>query len=306
MRYHQAILISCEVPWDAREQLLEDVFRAELRHVLAQGFRDLYIFGTAGEGYAVDTARFRRVLEVFREETRGENVFPQVGVIGLSTAAVVERLAFAYDGGFRMFQISLPAWGALNDAEMSRFFRDVCGTFPDARFLHYNLGRSKRILTPADYRRIADEVPNLAATKNTGLTIHQTANLLRTVPELQHFLSEYMFPIGCMQGECSMLSSLGPMLPARTQELFELGRTRQVEKLFRLHAEYLRVAEDVLAPMRRREMMDGAYDKVLKRLGGVPMPLELLSPYDSFSEEVYEECRRILETHSGWARRTSA
>ena len=168
-----------------------------------------------------------------------------------------------------MFQISLPAWGALNDAEMLRFFRDVCGTFPDARFLHYNLARAKRVLTPADYRRIADEVPNLAATKNTGLTIHQTANLLRTVPELQHFLNEYMFPIGCMQGECSILSSLGPMLPARTQELFEYGRTGQVEKLFRLHAEYLRVAEDVLAPMCRREMIDGAYDKVLKRLAGV-------------------------------------
>jgi dihydrodipicolinate synthase/N-acetylneuraminate lyase len=302
LRYHQAILISCEVPWDEREQLLEDIFRAELRHVLAQGFRDLYVFGTAGEGYAVDTARFRSVVEVFHEETRGEGVFPQVGAIGLSTAAIVEKLAFAYDAGFRMFQISLPSWGALNDAELLRFFRDVCGTFPDARFLHYNLARAKRVLTPADYRRIADEVPNLAATKNTSLTIHQTANLLKAVPELQHFLSEYMFPVGCMQGECSILSSLGPMLPAKTRELFEYGRTGQVEKLFRLHAEYIRVAEAVLAPMRRCEMMDGAYDKVLKRLGGVPMPLRLLSPYDCFSEQVYEECRRILDTYPDWTR----
>ncbi len=53
--------------------------------------------------------------------------------------------------------------------------------------------------------------------------------------------------------------------------------------------------------MRRRTMMDGAYDKVLKRLGGVPMPLRLLSPYDSFPEEIYEECRRILDSYPGWA-----
>ncbi|MCE5308628.1 MAG: dihydrodipicolinate synthase family protein [Acidobacteriales bacterium] len=301
MRYHQAILVSCEVPWDEKERLLEDVFRAEVRHVLALGFRDLYVFGTAGEGYAVDAARYRDVLALFREETRGDGVFPQVGAIGLSTAVILERLTLAYDAGFRMFQISLPSWGALNDSEVLRFFRDVCGTFPDARFLHYNLGRTKRVLAPADYRRIAGEVPNLAATKNTGLTIRETSELLRLAPEMQHFLSEYMYPAGCMQGECSMLSSLGPMMPAKTKELFEYGRTGQVEKLFRLHAEYVRVAEAVLAPMRRRPMMDGAYDKVLKRLGGVPMPLRLLSPYDCFSEEVYEECRRILDAHPGWA-----
>ena len=41
-RYHQAILVSCEVPWDDREQLLEDVFRLEVRQTLARGFNDLY------------------------------------------------------------------------------------------------------------------------------------------------------------------------------------------------------------------------------------------------------------------------
>ena len=30
-------------------------------------------------------------------------------------------------------------------------------------------------------------------------------------------------------------------------------------------------------------------------LAGVPMPLRLLSPYDGFPEEVFNECRRILE-----------
>src|SRR6187399_1327951 len=55
-RYPQAILISCEVPWDENEQLLEDVFRQEIRHAL-DSFSHVYIFGTAGEGYAVDTPR---------------------------------------------------------------------------------------------------------------------------------------------------------------------------------------------------------------------------------------------------------
>jgi dihydrodipicolinate synthase/N-acetylneuraminate lyase len=298
LRYQQAILVSCEIPWDEEERLIEPVFRQAIRHTLAD-FNNLYIFGTAGEGYAVDTPIFQHIVEIFYEETRGENIFPQVGVIGLSTATVRERIAYAYKAGFRTFQISLPCWGALNDREMMRFFMDVCGSFPDCRFLHYNLLRARRLLTPEDYRRVADVVPNLVATKNTGLTFLTLAELMRRTPEIQHFLSETMFPTGCLHGECSILSSFGPMLPKPAKKLFEYGRSGDFANLFRFQKDYLEMVEAVIVPMRRHSLIDGAYDKVLMRLGGVDMPLRLLSPYESFSEDVFEECRTIL--HSKFA-----
>jgi len=300
-RYPQAILISCEIPWDERENFLEEVFRQEVRHTLAAGFRHVYVFGTAGEGYAVDLPRFRRIVEVFREETAQDGVHAQVGVIALSVAQFRERLAIAHAAGFREFQISLPSWGALNDAEVMRFFVDVCSSYPDSKFLHYNLARTKRVLAGPDYRRIAAACPNLVATKNTGTTVHGTMDLLREAPELQHFLGEAMFPTGCLFGECSLLSSFGPMFPAPTHRLFGYGVNREWDKLFPFQAEYLTAVEEVIAPLRRQPLIDGAYDKALVRLGGVPMPLRLLSPYDSFSEDVFEECRRILETrYASW------
>ncbi|MDQ3254631.1 MAG: dihydrodipicolinate synthase family protein, partial [Acidobacteriota bacterium] len=205
MRHNQTILVSCEVPWDEQEQLDESIFRQEIRHFISLGFRDMYIFGTAGEGHAVDTSRFVRIVKVFREETVQEGITAMVGVIGLSTANIVERLRIAYDAGFRYFQISLPSWGMLDEVETMRFFRDVCGAFPDSKFLHYNLLRSRRLLAAAEYRRIVDEIPNLVATKNTGTTVPGTLELMKTVPELQHFFGEAMFPTGCLIGECSLL-----------------------------------------------------------------------------------------------------
>ena len=294
-RYPQAILISCEIPWDEHENFLEDDFRLQVRHALTAGFRHVYTFGTAGEGYAVDLPRFARIAEVFREETRVESVHAQIGVIALSVAQVRERLRIAYDIGFREFQISLPSWGVLNDTEMLRFFVDVCSTFPDAKFLHYNLMRTKRLLNGADYRRIADEVPNLVATKNTGTTVQGTMELLGNAGDLQHFLGEAMFPTGCLHGECSLLSSFGPLFPKRTHQLFEYGCTKQWDQLFPYQAEYLTGVEEVIAPLRRQALIDGAYDKMLVRLAGVPMPLRLLSPYQSFSEETFLECKRILD-----------
>jgi dihydrodipicolinate synthase/N-acetylneuraminate lyase len=293
-RYPQAILVSCEVPWDENEQLIEDVFRREVRMVLEQ-FNHLYIFGTAGEGYAVDTPRFQQIVRVFYEETRGNDIHPMVGVIALSTANFIERIGFAYDVGFRVFQISLPAWSALNDQEMMTFFRDVCGAFPNAQFLHYNLPRTKRVLTGADYRRLIDAIPNLVATKNTGGGLERAADLVTNAGELQHFFGEQNFPHGCMYGECALLSSFGPMSPHKAKALFDAGQAGDLVNLFKLQKEFHDMLYGVLGPLLAEGRIDGAYDKLLVRLGGLEtMPLRLLSPYQGFSEEQYQVCKRTL------------
>ena len=305
-RYPQTVLVSCEIPWDENEQLLEDVFRREVRTVLKH-FNHLYIFGTAGEGYAVDTARFQQIVRVFHEETRDDEVHPMVGVIGMSTANIVERLTFAHGVGFRTFQISLPPWQALNDTELMTFFQDVCGTFPDSKFLHYNLPRTKRVLEGADYKRLVETIPNLVATKNTGGGMPRAADLLRQVPELQHFLGEANFPHGCLYGECSILSSFGTMTPDKVWELFEAGRTKQLDRLFRLQQGFHNLLTDVIGPLLAKQRIDGAYDKVIKRLGGFEeMPLRLLSPYQGFTEEEYQTSKRIFEEkYGGWRAKPS-
>ena len=60
-RYPSTVMVSVVCPWDDAEQLDEGVFRREIRHAVDAGFRRIYVFGTAGEGYAVDSERFRRV-----------------------------------------------------------------------------------------------------------------------------------------------------------------------------------------------------------------------------------------------------
>ncbi len=301
-RYHQTVLASCEIPWDEREQLLEDVFRHEVRLVLKQGFNDLYIFGTAGEGYAVDSARFRQIVTIFAEETLGGAARPMVGVIGLSTANIIERLAVAHQLGFRVFQISMPSWGALNDTEVLTFFRDVCGAFPDSQFLHYNLPRVKRVLNGRDYRRIADAVPNLVATKNTGGGSQRAVDLMSNAPDLQHFFGEDNFLTGIQFGECSLLSSFGPMVPRLAWEYFRAGingeKVRQVE----LHHVFVSLLNDIFGPLLLQDRIDGAYDKLIVRLGGMDeMPLRLLSPYQGFGEAEFQNCRQILmERYAEW------
>jgi dihydrodipicolinate synthase/N-acetylneuraminate lyase len=223
-------------------------------------------------------------------------------VIAQSTATCVERIGLAYDLGFRMFQIALPSWGRLTDAETLTFFADICGTFPDSRFLHYNVGRAARLLQPADYRRVADRVENLVATKITGSDLRAAIELLSVVPELQHFFVD-LFPAVCGYGECSLLGAAAPMYPARTRELFELGCAGRYDALMRLHGELAAIDREILAPVRGLGLMDGAYDKLRVRLGGIGnFPLRLLSPYATISEDQYRQCARLAAGHREWLR----
>ena len=298
-RYRQAVLASCEIPWDENYELIETTFREEVSATIANGFNNLYIFGTAGEGYAVTVSQFSEIVSLFREETSAEGVFPMVGVIGMSTAQVVEKIAAAHDQGFRTFQISLTPWGELSDTEYITYFTDVCGSFPDSEFLHYNLPRPKRVLVVDDYKRLQDVVPNLVATKYTSASPGECARLVAET-DIQHFLGEGNFPFGCLYGECSLLTSLGAIMPGRTHEYFSYGVDRDFPNLFQAYAKTMLIIDDLIE-VTGRPAIDGAYDKMIVRASGIDMPLRLLSPYESFSEEVFETfVSRLKEKHGDW------
>jgi dihydrodipicolinate synthase/N-acetylneuraminate lyase len=294
-RYPSVMLAACPTAWDEDYRLDEHMFRREVQLVIETGFDHLYVFGTGSEGYAVDTARFTQVARAFWEEAN--RAHPMIGVIGLSTGNIVERLRIAYDIGFREFQVSLPSWGPLNDDELLRFFVDVCGTFPDAVFLHYNLPRTKRVLNGTEYARLIREVPNLVATKNTAGGLPVADDLLRNSSELMHFMGEGNFPHGAMLGSVGLLATMGELTPGLCREYFDAGTRRDVEPLFRLQTDFERISADLWSVGRKGIHMDGAYDKMLTKLGMLPeFPLRLLSPYQSFTDEDYEAMKAVLDS----------
>jgi dihydrodipicolinate synthase/N-acetylneuraminate lyase len=294
-RYPSCMLAACPTAWDDDERLDEHTFRREVALVIETGFDHLYVFGTGSEGYAVDTARFTQVARAFWAEA--SRAHPMIGAIGLSTGNIVERLRIAYDIGFREFQISMPSWGPLNDDEVLRFFVDVCGTFPDAAFLHYNLPRTKRVLNGTDYARLIANVPNLVATKNTAGGLPFADDLHRNASELMHFMGEGNFPHGAMLGSVGLLATMAELIPGRCRELFDAGTNRDVATLFTLQTEIEQLGSDIWAAGSSAPHMDGAYDKMLTKLGMLPdFPLRLLSPYQSFTDADYRAMKQVIES----------
>lgn len=291
-RHPIGILATCCIPWDRNHHFLSDVFRREVRHLLKGLTKNVYIFGTAGEGHAVTDRQFDEICTVFREETNRPGVSAMVGVIGLSQGQIIERIDRARAMGFRLFQISLPSWGAVTFPEMRRFFRDVCGRFPDCGFLHYNLMRTKRLVTPEEYGVLADENPNLVATKNSTPDMNSIRGLLTHAPQLTHFLTENAYAYGCLVGRCGYLISIASINFKVGKAYFKAGQERDVSRLINLQKELMALTGELVGMGLPEAHMDGAFDQMFCRMHDAAFPLRLLPPYASVSEPTY---RRIVE-----------
>jgi dihydrodipicolinate synthase/N-acetylneuraminate lyase len=294
-RYPQGNLAACMLPWTERFDLDVTAFQKHVKETIAQGYTELYVMGTAGEGYALSERQFNEAASLFAELTRGPELHPQIGVISLSMSQIIDRIGFCRSRGIRMFQISLPCWGALSDDEMLLFFKTVCGAYPDCAFLHYNLPRAKRIVTGSDYRRIIDVVPNLVATKNSTSDYARVADLMRAVPELQHFFLENGFAFGCLWGECSLLCSFDGLFPEATRRFYQAGVRRNWAELWRLHAQFNEL-EHLLFSHVQGDHIDGSFDKAFVWLKSPDFSPRLLPPYIGLSDAELRKVRENYET----------
>lgn len=283
-RLPPTVLATCVLPWDDLLRFDEDAFREHVRLVAAHMTRHLYVFGTAGEGYAVTEAQFRDIARVFWDEARRCAVTPMLGVISTSLGTVIERLEFGLGLGYRQFQISFAAWGRVGDAERDVFFRETCGRFPHAQFLHYNTPRGGRVLTGTEYGRLAAEHASLAAVKFTSSDAAVVAELVRNADPVQCFLTEPAYVLA--DGNCGLLVSLSGVrlgLPGR----FQAARGAGLRELGRLAEAVDELLEDSFRAACPSAHMDGAYEKVLARAHGARLALRLLPPYQGATEGAY-------------------
>ncbi len=300
-RYRPCILATCCVPWNERFEFEEAIFRRSVRQQIASGIHDLYIFGTAGEGYAVTERQFDEITRVFLDEAKGDAIQSMVGLISPSLPTIIERIERACEMGARRFQLSLPSWGVLNDTEVETFFRETCGRFRDCEFLHYNLMRTGRILTGAEYGRLAEAHPNLVATKNSTADVERLTSLMNDAPQLQHFITEGGFPIAAMMGECGFLISYTSTNFTKAREFFDAGRAQDEAQMAAIAQDFPGLIAAFKGAVGTSAHMDGAFDKLFCRIHDPAFPLRLLPPYSGVSAAAFQRYIGELQlNHPCW------
>ncbi len=296
-RYPRCILGTCCIPWTSDYQLDEAIFRSAIRRTVTQGTKHLYIFGTAGEGYAVSDAQFDRITRIFTDEMTRVDGTPMVGVISLSTGHAIERIERAADIGVREFQISLPSWGACTPTETRSYFDAICGRFPALKFVHYNVARAGRMVEPAEYQQLAKDHENLVAVKFATDSLRQVMLMKDAAPAMRVFLTEFAFAWGCLAGaEPGLLISLASMCWPRAHQYFQAGQGNDPMSLMTMAHELLQLSQQLQKLNAPLSHMDGAYDGLLLKMNVPEFPLRLLPPYQTTSEQAYKDFRELVRT----------
>lgn len=284
-RYPALALATALIPWKEDFTMDEAMFRKSVRLLVDGGMKYIYIFGTAGEGFAVSDEQFADITGVFLDELKDTDVTPIIGCISLSASQVIQRLEKAYALGARHFQISFPSWGALTDQEVDIYFHQVCDRFPDCFFMHYNNGgRSKKLLKAKDYIRLAEQIPNLTSVKFMNDSLEDVINVVTADTPIQFVLSEYGYGYGCLFGECSVLfSSISSHLPT-AWKLFRAGQERDIPAITKLEKE-VAVSQEILFATCATPVINAAYDKLYIKAAIPEFPMRLYPPYQTFSDE---------------------
>ncbi len=274
-RYPSEILATCVIPWHSDYSFDEELFKAQVRLLRESLTRRLYLFGTAGEGYAVSNEQFEHIVRVFHSEMNTELDHPMVGIISLSLPTIIERIEFCRSVGIHDFQISLPSWGTLTDREVDIFFAATCGRFPDCNFLHYNLQRTGRVLRGVDYARLSAAHTNLVAVKYGGDDNEIRLDILQQAPLLQCFFMEGGYVDLRDKFECGLLLSIAVVNPNMAKVFFNARGPEQVKLLSELQRAR-RIFHKAVAGAGH---MDGVFDKVYIKALLPNFPLRLLPPY---------------------------
>ena len=295
-RYPNTIIASVVIPWTEDYKMDEKMFRDEIKGLLERGLKHIYLFGTGGEGYAVTDEQFEEIVRIFAEEMKETESYPMVGALSLSYTTIIKRLKIAYNYGIRDFLIAMPCWGALTDEEMHRFFVDVCGSFPDCRFLNYNLPRAKRLISVKEFEDLGREIPNFAGAKFCSKDLFVVRDIATSQSDLQFFVNEIALIHGNWLGQCGLLSAVGNCNIKRTLEFFNATINGDIETSLKLGKELAGVHKG-LSICCSKGKMDGAYDKLYAKLINPEFPLRLLPPYSTFSEEEFENFRLYIKNN---------
>ncbi len=294
-RYPAVMMATALLPWDEQFNFMPRVFDKEVHNLINHGIKHIYLFGTAGEGYAVSNKQFEIIVKHFSELMIGDGLHPMVGLVDMSVPRMREKLEIAYKYGIREFQFSLPCWGVLNSDEVFGFFNALLPDYPDCKFLNYNLKRTKRFLEPEELFELAELHPNFAAVKYTRGDESDLTAIASSASPLQFFLVERNFINLSKLTECGLLMSISNMDLEKASILFNKcisGDFKAAEAIMDVFWEIRGTMIDSIT----FPAIDGVYDKLYAKYNIRDFPLRLLSPYQCASEETFDKFADCADT----------
>ena len=166
MKEIKGIIVPIVTPLHEDESINLDELRVQTNRMIENGVDGIFCFGTNGEGYALNTAEKKLVLETVIDEVNGRvPVYAGTGCI--TTKETIEQSLMAKEAGADVLSIITPSFAKASQEEMYVHYKTVAEAV-DLPILLYNIpARTGNALAPETVERLA-AIPNIVGAKDSS------------------------------------------------------------------------------------------------------------------------------------------
>lgn len=287
-------------PFDELGDLDTDRLSENVTRSCTVGLDGIYSTGGSGEFFALDFEEFCRMVDAFVPAAHRAGVPAQIGCSWTNTRGIIRRMRYAQRAGADAVMVAFPHWFTIAEPEVLTFFKDISTSCPGLPIVHYNSGRARRILHGADYRRLAEEVPELIGTKIISNDVLEWANLTSEAPDLAHFAAgEVNMAVSTMYGAVGHYSALIFVAPDLMLRLYRLCQEKHWAETTPIEKRIAAFFRDVVIPFARKGYTDSALDKAMAEISGLLLPFGApRPPHRGLSPEDMTDMRsRFVESY---------
>lgn len=280
------------LPVDEDDNLRWEQVGEQVDHLIDAGVDGVYTGGSAAEFWTQSEAEVDRLTELVAARCESARVPFQIGCAHPSPQIALDRLRRARELAPAAIQVILPDWFTVTDREAIAFLRRLADEATPVPLVLYNPPHSKRVLTPDEYKRLCDELPEIIGLK-VGDGDDAWYEAMRPVMErVSVFVPGHHLASGHRRGAAgaySNIACLNPRAAVAWWHAIRDGLPAGMSVETRLNA----FLSEFIQPLQH-EYCNAALDKLLATIGGwCPIGTRLRWPYFGVPAERAEALRAI-------------
>jgi 4-hydroxy-tetrahydrodipicolinate synthase len=266
----------------------------EITAIATAGVNGIYSNGTAGEFYAQTEAEFDRISQVMAEVCATRGLAFQIGVCHMSAQISLERMRRTVPLKPGAFQVVLPDWVSPTLEETIAFLSRMGEMAGPIGLVVYNPGHAKRVLSPAEWLKIADKVPSVVGVKVPGgdaLWYKEMDPLLR---RWSVFVPGHTLASGHAKGAAGSYSNVACLSPRGAQRWYALMKSDPIQALEWEQRIQGFIKTHIVPYITEQKYSNSAIDKLLAAIGGwAEVGTRLRWPYRWIPESEVARLREI-------------
>ncbi|CAG5002381.1 4-hydroxy-tetrahydrodipicolinate synthase [Dyadobacter sp. CECT 9275] len=271
-------------------QLLED----ELDILCSAGISGIYSNGTAGEFFNQTESEFDSINQLLAQKCSQSGIPFQIGASHMSPLISLERIRRSRSLKPGAFQVIMPDWVAPNPDEQVNFLKVIAEEAFPIPLVLYHVGHTKTVLKPADFGRLALEIPSLIGIKVGAGGAEWYTAMLKENPPLSVFVPGHKLATGVKEGVASgAYSNMACIHPQAAQQWYLLMQ-EDLPAALEMEQRITQFFDQCILPLHFKGYSDMALDKFLAAIGGwTAVGTRVRWPYQSIDQQEVSAVRKI-------------